>query len=92
MSFSQDLVTAEGASVNVSESAGKVVLSASVSRSLGGGSAEGVVGVSGQISISISAKQLLILAFDLLKSKSPAGLVMIEAEVEAAALAAMESL
>lgn len=87
--FSKDLVSAEGVSVNLSESSGKVVLSASVSKSLGGGSVEGVVGVSGSASISVDAAQLLGLLFELIESKSPAGIVLIEKQVQQAAMAAL---
>ena len=91
MGFSKDLVNADGVSVNVSESAGQVVLAASVSKSAGGGEAAGVVSLSASASVSVSATQLLGLLFQLVESKSPAGVVLIEKEVQAAAMAALAS-
>lgn len=91
MSFQKTLVDAGGAKVDASESAGVVSLTGSLTEKLGGGEAAGVVSLQAQFGVQISAVQLANLLFELIESKSPAGVVLIEKEVQAAAIAALQS-
>lgn len=89
MAFSKTLVSGKLGSISVSESAGNLSLSASASGSLGGGDAAGVVSFSASNSVNIPGAMLVQLTFEYIESKSPSGVVLIEKEVQAAALAAV---
>ncbi len=71
MGFSKTLVSAEGVSVSISESAGVASLSASLSKSAGGGEAAGIVAVSGSLNLSLDAKHLIDLGLELAEAKYP---------------------
>lgn len=79
MGFSKVLVSGQHGSVSVSEDGGHVVLSGSVSASVGGGEAKGVVGVSGSLALTLEAKQLIDLGLDLAAAKFPGAASLIEA-------------
>ena len=91
MSFSKTLASGSLGSVVVSESAGKLSLTATASGDIGGGEAAGIVGFSSANSINMSTIQMANLLFELIESKSPSGIVIIEKEVQAAAIAALSS-
>ena len=91
MGFSMNLVQGADDSVMFSESAGMVSLSGSLDAQLGGGSVAGVVKIAGSATVSVGGAALLSALFALIESKSPAGAVVIEKEVQAAALALLAS-
>lgn len=68
----KDIVKGQYGGLSVSEQGGEVVLAGSLSASLGGGEAAGVVKVGGSLSISVEAKQLIDLGLDLAAAKYPA--------------------
>jgi hypothetical protein len=91
MGFSKTLASGELGSVSVSESGGTLSLTATAQGSIGGGEAAGVVKFSSSNSLQITGAQLVQLAFEYIESKSSPGVVLIEKEVQAAALAAVSS-
>lgn len=79
MALSKVLVAGPHGNVEVSEVGGKVMLTGTLSASLGGGGAEGVMGVSGNVSLTLEAKQLIDLGFELAKAKFPGAGALLDA-------------
>lgn len=67
----KDLVKGQYGGIVLTESAGNVTLSGTLSASLGGGEAQGVVSVSGSIGVTLQASHLIDMGLDLAAAKYP---------------------
>lgn len=92
MPFKKQLFSVGGATGTISEAAGNVTLAVTLSESAGGGALAGVASVSGSLSVSFGAKQLIDAGLELAAAKYPSvaaliteAKVLIDAEISAQA-------
>lgn len=92
MSFQKQLFSVGGATGTISESAGNVTLAVTLAENAGGGALAGVATVSGSLSVSFGAKQLIDAGLELAATKFPSvaalikeAQVLIDAEIAAQA-------
>lgn len=91
MGFSKTIALGSKGSLSISESLGKVSLNLSLSDSIGGGAVAGVASVGVSAFANVEASELANALFELIESKSPAGIQVVEKAVQAEVLKLLAS-